>query len=234
VLLRDSIYQAIRRAILTCEFEPGQELREQTLAERYDVSRSPIRDSLLRLEQEYLVTVKPRQGYCVRPISSLDIEDILSLRLLIEPGCAVAAAQADDTALRSLDRFRDFMDQDYSDAGFVEYNASFHRVIAELPRNLRLVAIASDVIDQFARLDRLAVGTGRRDAAVLSAEHEAIIDALQAHDPERASRLCHEHVEREHAFIMAALRLKGGSLDTNAEPNPDCTPDCAVEVEAPG
>jgi GntR family transcriptional regulator, rspAB operon transcriptional repressor len=53
-LLRDSVYRALRQAVLTCEFQPGQELREQVLAEKYRVSRSPIRDSLLRLEQERL------------------------------------------------------------------------------------------------------------------------------------------------------------------------------------
>src|SRR3954467_2543048 len=96
-LLRDSVYRALRHAILSCEFQPGQELREQLLAERYRVSRSPIRDSLLRLEQENLVTVLPRQGYRVNPISASDIEDLFGLRLLIAPACAAAAAAADDT-----------------------------------------------------------------------------------------------------------------------------------------
>src|ERR1700712_3818899 len=100
MLLRDSIYQAIRWAILNCEFEPGQELREQVLAERYHVSRSPVRDSLLRLELENLVTVLPRQGYRVNPISIPDVENLFELRLLIEPACAAAAARADDAALQ--------------------------------------------------------------------------------------------------------------------------------------
>ena len=100
VLLRNSIYQAIRHSILTGELQPGQELREQVLAERYGVSRSPVRDSLLRLEQENLVTVFPRQGYLVNPISISNVEDIINLRSLIEPSCAAAAARADDAALQ--------------------------------------------------------------------------------------------------------------------------------------
>src|ERR1700757_3792026 len=106
MLLRDRVYQAIRNAILTCELQPGQELREQILAERYRVSRSPIRDSLLRLEQEKLVTVLPRQGYRVNPLSMSDGEDIFGLRLLIEPACAAAAAHADEKALGALLHFR--------------------------------------------------------------------------------------------------------------------------------
>src|ERR1700733_1056999 len=106
-LLRDSVYRAIRNAILTGEFQPGQELREQVLAEKYHVSRSPIRDSLLRLEQEKLVTVLPRQGYRVNPISTRDVEELFALRLIIAPACAAEAARADDEAVRSLDQFRD-------------------------------------------------------------------------------------------------------------------------------
>ncbi len=105
MLLRDSIYQRIRHAILTCEFQPGQDLREQELAERYQVSRSPVRDSLLRLEQEKLMMVLPRQGYRVTPINIDDVNDIFDLRLLIEPVCAAAAARADDAALSTLDQY---------------------------------------------------------------------------------------------------------------------------------
>src|ERR1700761_9464752 len=112
MLLRDRVYQAIRNAILTCEFQPGLELREQILGERYRVSRSPIRDSLLRLEHEKLVTVLPRQGYRVNPISLSDVEDIFGLRLVIEPACAAAGARADDEALQSLSRFRGFARDD--------------------------------------------------------------------------------------------------------------------------
>ena len=130
MLLRDDIYRRIRHAILICEFQPGQELREQVLAERYRVSRSPIRDSLLRLEQEDLVIVLPRQGYRVKPILSSEVETLFSLHLLMEPACAAAAARADDMALRRLDQFRGFADREYTEAGYVEYNASFHIAVA--------------------------------------------------------------------------------------------------------
>jgi Bacterial regulatory proteins, gntR family len=104
MLPRDTIYLAIRQAILTCEFQPGQELREQALAERYRASRSPVRDSLLRLEKEELVTVLPRQGYRVDPILMSDVADILSFRLLIEPASAMAAARGRSIVRLLIDR----------------------------------------------------------------------------------------------------------------------------------
>jgi DNA-binding GntR family transcriptional regulator len=211
MLLRDTIYQAIRRAILTCEFQPGQELREQALAERYRVSRSPIRDSLLRLELENLVTVLPRQGYRVKPISISDVEDVFGLRLLIDPACAVAAAaRADHTALRGLDRFRNFagVECTYTDSEYVEYNQAFHCAIADLSGNGRMAAVCRDLIEQFERLVRVALRTFKHEAVLrVCAEHEAIIDALQARDAERASKLSHEHAEGAHERVAAALRL---------------------------
>src|ERR1700712_614092 len=91
MLLRDNVYEALRQAILSCDLRPGQELREHDLATRFSVSRSPVRDALLRLEGERLITVLPRQGYLVNAISIADARDIFGLRLLIEPACAAAA-----------------------------------------------------------------------------------------------------------------------------------------------
>jgi GntR family transcriptional regulator, rspAB operon transcriptional repressor len=209
MLLRDTIYQAIRDSILSCEFQPGQELREQALAERYRVSRSPVRDSLLRLELEKLVTVLPRQGYLVSPISRSDVDDVFSLRSLIEPACAAAAVQADAAALSTLDRFRGFAETQYTESGFIAYNTAFHCAVVELSGNMRMAGLVRTLISQIERVTWVALRDFRQEGvADVCAEHEAIIDALQAHDPERASRLCYEHGQGIHQLIVATLRSK--------------------------
>jgi DNA-binding GntR family transcriptional regulator len=215
-LLRDSIYRTIRSAILTCEFQPGEELREQILAERFRVSRSPVRDTLLRLEQERLVTVLPRQGYRVNFISMADVEDIFGLRLLIQPACAVAAARADDTALRALDRFRDYTSEGHKEGQkegeFIEYNTAFHRAIEDLAGNARMAALARDLDEQFERLVRISLRAFKfEQVRDVFAEHNAILTALQAHDADRAHRLAYEHAARGHARIAAALAQRCGN-----------------------
>ena len=77
MLLRDNVYENLRTDILTCRLAPGDDMREQELAERYAVSRQPVREALLRLAREHLVTVQPRQGYRVNPISLSDARDLL-------------------------------------------------------------------------------------------------------------------------------------------------------------
>ena len=219
MLLRDRVYQEIRDAILNCEFQPGQELREQILAERYRVSRSPIRDSLLRLEQEKLVTVLPRQGYRVNPISMSDVEDIFGLRLLIEPACAAAVARADAAALQTLDRFRGFTNDQRTESEFVQYNRSFHRTIIELSNNARMATIALDLDEQFQRLVLLTLPDFNDEhLRQSSAEHDAIIDALQAHDADQAARLAYQHAARAHARISTAVRTVAQRWKEPAEP----------------
>jgi DNA-binding GntR family transcriptional regulator len=207
LLLRDHVYQSIRRAILSCEFKPGQELREQTLAERYHVSRSPIRDSLLRLELENLITVLPRQGYRVNEISVSDVEDIFGLRLLIEPACAAAAARRDDPTVRALDRLRGYAEGGTVQATFFEYNRVFHRAVADLSGNARMAGVAYDLTEQFDRVIRITmVDFQMIKVERLVQEHDAIIDAIQAHDPETASRLSYEHAADGRARIITALQ----------------------------
>ncbi len=194
-LLRDTVYRALRTAILKCELQPGQELREQILAEKYRVSRSPIRDSLLRLEQENLVTVLPRQGYRVNSITMRDMQELFGLRLIIAPACAAEAARADDVAVRALDQFRDVLGDQLAHADFLEHNRKFHAAIARLTGNPRLAAVENGLVEE---LDRVVLISIQANKALwiphAVSEHKLIIDAIQGHDSDTAFRLVHTHI----------------------------------------
>jgi DNA-binding GntR family transcriptional regulator len=205
-LLRDSVYRALRNAILTCEIPPGQELREQILAEKYRVSRSPIRDSLLRLEQEKLVTVLPRQGYRVNPISMRDVHDLFGLRLIVAPACAAEAARADDDAVRTLSQFRDVADDPLTHAAFLDHNRKFHAAVAHLAGNSRLAAVENSLVEEFDRLVLVSIQSDNaRWIPHAFSEHKMIIDAIQAHDSDRAFRLVHTHILLGQQRHVAAL-----------------------------
>ena len=210
MLLRDNIYRAIRHSILTCEYGPGQDLREQVLAEFYHVSRSPIRDSLLRLEHENLVTVLPRQGYRVKDVCPADVEEIYGLRLVIEPACAAGAARRDGAAVSTLDAFRDYADDGSVFGSFGEYNQAFHNAVSSLSGNKRLTAVAHDLVAQFDRLVRIIFlddQTVRTKPA--AREHDLMIAAIQAHDADTAARLAYEHVDGARTRALTILRGRG-------------------------
>ncbi|MGY2052223.1 GntR family transcriptional regulator [Methylobacterium sp. JK268] len=203
MLLRDTLYEAIRAEILTCRMPPGADVREQELAERFAVSRQPVREALLRLERERLVTVHARQGYQVNPISVADARDLLGFRLVVEPACAGEAAEnAPAVLLAGLDAFRALPE----DGDFIAYNRAFHTALAEASGNRRMAAAARDLIEQADRLVRVSLANIRgRDPAQLVAEHAVIVDAVQRRDARAARRLVRDHVARAERRIIPAL-----------------------------
>jgi GntR family transcriptional regulator, rspAB operon transcriptional repressor len=207
---RENLYLRLREDILSCALAPGQDLHESELAARFAVSKSPIRDALMRLEADRLVTVQARKGYRVAPISLTDAADLFDLRAVLEVATAKGVAQsASDADIAKLDRFRSLESWGKSwgkEIDFVAYNREFHLGVAKLCPNLRISATAKDVIEQFDRLVRLDVTTSRpSDARSMITDHNQIIDALQARDDRKAARLVNQHIERAKRRLIGSL-----------------------------
>lgn len=205
ILLRENIYENLRSDILSCQLAPGDEIREQDLAERYSVSRQPVRDALLRLEREHLVTVQPRQGYRVNPISLSDARDLLRFRLALEPACVAEAIEsAPDSILKSLDEFRRFSG---SHEDFIAYNRAFHSALAHASGNRRMATTLCDLIGQADRLVRVSVSNLKgHDPAKLVAEHVALIDAMQRREGRTAGRIIKAHIAATEKRVLPALK----------------------------
>ena len=206
VLRRDDIYRQLRQDILDCTLPPGVELYEGGLAERFNVSKSPVRDALSRLLAERLVNVVPRKGYRVAPISLSDARDLFQFRSVMESSCArMVSASTDREQLADLDRFREFGRLDDA-AAFTAYNRSFHISVSRLCPNQRMRDIATGLIEQVDRLVLMGVrDVDERRRGNLVQEHDAIIDALQRYDGRLASRLLTQHVVAAEKRAMALL-----------------------------
>ncbi|MBV9565404.1 MAG: GntR family transcriptional regulator [Bradyrhizobium sp.] len=205
MLLRDNVYESLRADILSCRLAPGDDMREQELAERYAVSRQPVREALLRLEREHLVTVHPRQGYRVNPISLTDARDLLRFRLALEPACVAEATEhASDATLKELDKFRRFAG---SREDFIVYNRGFHIALAEASGNHRMATALRDLIEQADRLVRVSILNLRdHDPKKLVGEHGALIEAMQRRDRRSAVRLIKEHICATERRVLPALK----------------------------
>lgn len=206
-LIRDGVYDRIRADILSCDLAPGARIYENDLAQRHGVSKSPVRDALLRLQEQGLIEVLPRKGYQVRPISVADADELYEMRILLEKACVRRAVDhASDEDLAGLDKFRS-AESNGGLAEWVTYNRDFHRAIAELSGNARLAKSAEAVIDQFDRLTFVGVSQQRSDTASdkLVGEHCDIIDAMQARDRGRAGTLVTNHIKRSRKRVFAVL-----------------------------
>ena len=80
----EDMYRIIRTRISLLDYEPGQRLSEEVLAEEFGVSRTPIRDAMVRLEAEGLITHQPRQGAVVRSLSHREIMELYEMRQVLE------------------------------------------------------------------------------------------------------------------------------------------------------
>lgn len=198
------IYDELKRGILTCELPPGSELREQELAQQFEVSKSPVREALQHLVREGLITVMPRQGYRVSPISLTDAHDMFAFRRTLELACILEAVKtASDQQLKALDQFRNF-DGDHEN-DFIAYNKDFHCELARCSGNGRMTRTTCDLIEEMDRLVRMSVAAIRgRNPQKLVEEHAAIIAAMQSRDARRAVNLLKTHtMAAEKRFITA-------------------------------
>src|SRR6201995_5047707 len=205
MLLRDNVYESLRSDILTCHFAPGDDMREQARAERSAVSRQPVREALLRLEREHLVTVQPRQGYRVNPISLTDARDLLRFRFALEPACVAEAIEnAPQDVLNALDQLSRFAG---NHEDFIAYNRAFHSALAHASGNRRMAASLCDLIGQADRLGRVSVANLRgHDPKKLVAEHVALIAAMQTRNRRAAARIIKAHIGATEKRVLPALK----------------------------
>lgn len=205
-LVRNDIYQRLRSEVLSCVLRPGQQIQERDLVARFQVSKSPIRDALLRLEAQGLVEVLPRKGYRVRRIDIKDVRDMYGLRHILERECITLMIEtAPDEVLEGLEAFR-AGPAEPGLAAWIDYNRAFHAYIAANCGNGRLARIARDMIEQFDRLTYVSVtSTGEMLLDAYVREHGEIIDAVRARDRRRAVARARDHIESSRRRVLDCL-----------------------------
>lgn len=205
-LLREKVYDELRADMISCRLPPGLEIRESELAGRFGVSKSPVRDALMRLEREGLVITLPRQGYRVAPVSIADVQDMFHLRDALERACVERIVRrGTDAQLAELERFRRF-DAAAWPGGFVAYNREFHLAVSRIAGNARMHSQLTDLIDQMARAVQLSVSSLKKsEPQSLVDEHCQIIDQLQARQLVRAQRSASRHVAAAGQRVMRAM-----------------------------
>ena len=205
---RKNVYETLRSEILTMALAPGQLLDETTLAERFDMSRSPIREALIRLAGDELVVTLPNRSTIVAPIEiatfpkyveALDIAQRMNTRL--------AAALRTDADLRTIARRQKEFEASVETGNHLqmsEANKKFHMAIAYAGRNPYLASFYERLLNQGQRMLHLHFEYLERthDGYLLTDEHQLMLDAIKAKDVDRADELAHAHTRQfQDSFI---------------------------------
>lgn len=229
--LRERVYAHLKEEIMAGRIAPGAVLQEVPLAGSLGVSRGPIREALGTLAAEGLVTITPRRGAVVTTFTKDDFLEAYQVREVLEalavrlaiPRMADSEIEALAVPIEEMRRCSARSD----DAGFFDANAVFHEAFVIGSGNGRLLDVYRRLIGQMRPYRRpSALLRGSLDQSI--AEHEAIMDAAKARDPERAAGLMLDHVR------VPQRRLQELSDEEFAEENlqpafPGHSPDAATE-----
>ncbi|MCZ4315611.1 GntR family transcriptional regulator [Comamonadaceae bacterium G21597-S1] len=205
--LVDAAYDQIRRRILDNVWPPGHRALEQEVALELGMSRTPVREALLQLQNEGLVEVIPRHGVRVLPVSPTDMREIYEILTALECMAAelLARRKPSDAELQPLVDATDAMDAALKaedlDA-WARADERFHAQLLELAGNRQLQATVLNYWDRAHRARMFSLRL--RPAPVNSTrEHMQLVDSLRAGDPEGAARVNRAHRERANRELLA-------------------------------
>lgn len=210
------IYRELRGDIVGTRRAPQQPINEKEIASRYGVSRTPVREALLRLSAEGLVVIVPQSRTFVARIPVAALPETILIRKALEDITVRYAAQNADA--RRISRLKNLIDRqskierkaDYDK--FLAADEEFHATIAEVagyPGVWRLVEQVKVQVDRYRRLTFPLPGRLGR----VVGEHNAIVDGIAAHDPDRAAAAMKVHLDGLSSSLIDVRNLNPGFFD---------------------
>lgn len=210
---RDIAYRGLKKLILDGSLPAGAQLLELEAAERLKMSRTPIREAMIRLREEGMVDIRPRHGMRVLPISAEDMKEIYQILTGLEGEAAYIVAERGLTKQEkvALDQAVKNMNLALKRDDLVAWAAAdeaFHTLLVEYSRNRRLINMVSQLWDQAHRARMLTLRM-RPKPTSSNLEHEALVDAIASGDAETAQKIHQDHRKRAGAMLVKLLQDMG-------------------------
>jgi len=209
--LNDRVYEELRTRILTRREPAGAKLSLHVLAAELGVSRSPVHHALTRLVSEGLLTVKPRRGYYVAPVTARALAEGYDVRLALELLAAERALGV--VSIEQLERFGELLDATDAAISHEEWdaaNAAFHEHQIDIAANALLSRFYRELSVNL--MMQVIRGGHVEGHANLVTEHRRIVEAFAAADLPGAERAIREHIETGRKIALDAIERAGGVL----------------------
>jgi len=213
--LVDDAYAAMRANIRDATFAPGYQASEQEIALRLGMSRTPVHEAAIRLQEEGLVRVLPRKGILILALAPEDMREIYDVIIGIEGRAAELVAALPDperlAAAEALDALTTAMEDAHARGdrpAWGEADGAFHAALIERTGNRRMGRIVQTVNDQSHRARMLTLNL-RHDLAASIAEHRQIAHGIRAGDPDTALEAARRHRLRARDELLPLLARYG-------------------------
>lgn len=208
-------YQFIRGEIMAGSLLPGEQLREEALADACGVSRTPVREAMRKLEAEHLIQRSESQRSFVATLSLDEIGESFALRAMLEGHAAARATDRIKSAQISAlvahnSAIREAIERATPDvAAFLEHNRGFHALVLDAAGSERLTALLTAIVEQPVVL-RTARRYDREQLLRSVADHEELVLAFRHRDPDWAKAVMVAHIRRAFHVYSGALAAPAG------------------------
>jgi DNA-binding GntR family transcriptional regulator len=205
----EAVHTTLREAILHGVLPAGQQLGEIRLASIFGRSRTPVREAILRLESEGLAARIARSGLVVAQITREEVLEVYAVREMLDGLSARLAAQGIlptelDRIVWLNDRLRAAAEQGDAKA-MIQVNIEFHEAICRASRNSLLQEFTQRIHAWVRRFENTTMSYAGRGIEAVG-EHDALIDALRARNPEEAERIARQHMSRARQIRIAMMQ----------------------------
>jgi DNA-binding GntR family transcriptional regulator len=210
--LGEAVFQVLRQALHEGIYRPGDRLREEEIAQKLKVSRTPVREAFGKLQSKRLVEPGGAKGLIVRTLDMTEVLELYAMREILEGAAARLAAQhASSSELEALDELLAAFEAHQSDAGeMARLNRLFHNGIVRAARNRYLDTALDEMQDGIGLLGATTFAVADRPGTAIE-EHRAILNAIRERASERAEALACAH-------IREALRARRKLLHATSAP----------------
>ena len=199
--LKVQVFTELKEKIINCVYPPGASLHEDLLCKEFNVSRTPIRDALGRLEQEGLVEIHSKKGLSISAVSIGAVNDVYEMRSLIEPyAIENYASKIDDTVYAEYIRLFSLPRSDFSEQELFQLDDAFHRQFFEVSNNIYLRRFQLMIDDQNARFRVLSARYARLDDT--QGEHLKIASLCLQRNWKEAADAMRVHIEMSKSAIL--------------------------------
>ncbi len=215
--LREKILETIRDSIISGALRPGEKVAEPELAERFGISRTPIREAFRQLESEGYLHVVPRKGAVVATFSQRDVEEFYAIKSILEGYAARRACEK--LTPREIEKLQAINDRLHALAAegdvkhFFKVHNSFHDLFVKAADNEKLTEMLAGLVGRFQRLRIASLSVPRRMEFSVT-EHQKIIDAFKNKDAALA-----ESLVRGNAEYGGRVLVQDGKLIVTLKPD---------------
>lgn len=207
--LRADVHKELLGLILQGTLTPGQRLRDTDLAQQLGVSRTPIREALLRLEREGFISSQLHQGFSVKPLSESEILDVYPLVGLLECSALDEIPDPSPKKIVQLNQLSQAMQQEGSDVmRRIELDAAWHKVLVAESGNQHLARILDDLKHILFRYEYAFMQVSQW-VTESTQEHRAIVASLERGKRRQAVRLLDTHWDRTMKAILSTFFVQG-------------------------